>query len=68
MSEDRDWGGLGKILAEAKAIEAAERARPLVDCPLCGTPLQIGPRGTDCPMGHFSTPPNPMRADWDGAR
>lgn len=48
----RDWGGLGAILKEAKAL--AENEPPLIACPKCGTPLQQNADGVkNCPMGHF---------------
>lgn len=53
----REWGGLGKIVEEAKQLDADEKARPLVDCPLCGTPLDKNSAGAvNCPMGHFRAP------------
>lgn len=50
----RDWGGLRPILDEAKQLAEEERNRPLIDCPICGTPLDKNERGqVNCPMGHF---------------
>ena len=53
----RDWGGLRAIVDEARELDATEAARPLVDCPICGTPLDIRPRDglRHCEMGHFET-------------
>lgn len=49
-----DFGGFGKIVEEARALDADERNAPLVDCPLCGTPLDRNSAGTvNCPLGHF---------------
>ena len=52
-----DFGGLRGIVDEAKAIQDEVDARPLLDCPICGTPLQRRVRDGygDCPMGHFET-------------
>lgn len=61
----RDWGGYGAVLAEAQGLADAERARPLVDCPRCGTPLSRNGDGElDCPLGHFSAPAGAMRHDY----
>jgi hypothetical protein len=52
----RDWGGYGAIIREARALDEAERTRPLIDCPLCGTPLQVRADGwRNCEMGHYTT-------------
>ena len=52
-----DFGGLRGIIEEAKALDAENRASPLVDCPVCGTPLDTNARGAkNCPMGHFYAP------------
>jgi hypothetical protein len=49
-----DFGGLKGIVEEARQLEREERAKPLVDCPVCGTPLDKNSRGeVNCPMGHF---------------
>lgn len=49
-----DYGGYGAILKEAQQIEEEERAKPIVDCPVCGTPLDKNARGeVNCPMGHY---------------
>lgn len=49
-----DFGGFGAIVQEARALEEAERARPLVDCPVCGEVLKRNKRGAvSCPLGHF---------------
>lgn len=54
---NRDWGGLGNIVNEARVLDAENDARPLLDCPICGTPLDIRPRDglRHCQMGHFET-------------
>lgn len=52
----RDFGGLGSIVDEARALDEENATRPLVDCPHCGTALQRRPDGLgNCPMGHFTT-------------
>lgn len=49
-----EWGGLRAIIEEAKEIAREEREAPLIDCPICGTPLDKNSRGQlNCPMGHF---------------
>ncbi len=52
-----DFGGLRAIVEEARLLDAENAARPLLDCPFCGTPLEIRPRDglRHCPMGHFET-------------
>lgn len=52
-----DFGGLRSIVDEARALNTENAARPLRDCPVCGTPLEIRPRDglRHCPMGHFET-------------
>ncbi len=56
MVMGRDWGGLRGIVEEAKQIAETDRARPLIDCPICGTRLQRNARGEgDCPLGHYRT-------------
>jgi hypothetical protein len=52
-----DFGGLRRIVDEARELDIENAARPLVACPLCGTPLDIRPRDglRHCPMGHFET-------------
>lgn len=51
-----DYGGFGAIAREARALEREERAkaRTPVDCPVCGEPLDVNPRGVrNCPHGHY---------------
>lgn len=49
-----DYGGFRAIVEEAREIEREERAHQLVDCPLCGEPLDENSRGElNCPLGHF---------------
>ena len=49
-----DFGGLGGIIKEAQALDAAQKARPLVACPVCGEPLDKNSRGqVNCVYGHF---------------
>lgn len=52
-----DWGGLGRIVEEARELDREVADRPLVDCPLCGTRLDIRERDglRHCEMGHFET-------------
>lgn len=60
-----DYGGLRGIIDEAKQIDAEERTRPLLDCPLCGTPLQTNSRGEkSCEMGHFRAPAGALRSQY----
>lgn len=66
-NEGRDWGGLRSILDEARALDNEERTHPLVDCPLCGTPLNENARGEkNCPMGHFRAPAGMTRNQAEG--
>ena len=49
-----DFGGLGGIVKEARAIDEATKNRPLIDCPVCGEPLQKNSRGqVNCVYAHF---------------
>lgn len=51
-----DYGGFGAIVREAKALAEQDRAKPELDCPLCGEPLQFNARGqANCPLGHYRT-------------
>jgi len=52
-----DYGGYRQIVEEARQIEQEQRAKPLVDCPICGGPLDYNEkRGLlSCRMGHFRT-------------
>jgi hypothetical protein len=51
------WRELQDIVDEARDLDQEIADRPLVDCPRCGTPLDIRPRDglRHCPMGHFET-------------
>lgn len=50
----RDWGNYGNILNEAASLEEADRAKPEIDCPVCGQLLAVNPAGVkSCPMGHY---------------
>lgn len=52
----RDWGGLGGIVNEAHELERSQKAQPLVDCPICGTVLDVNTRNErNCPLGHYRT-------------
>lgn len=45
------------IIKEAREIDEQDKARPLVDCPVCGTRLDKNSRGAvNCPMGHYYAP------------
>lgn len=52
-----DFGGLGAIVEEARALDDDNANRPLVACPFCGTLLDIRERDSlrSCPLGHFET-------------
>ncbi|MGE0227763.1 MAG: hypothetical protein AB7I38_10990 [Dehalococcoidia bacterium] len=52
-----DFGGLRGIVEEARTLDEENANRPLVDCPICGTPLDRRDRDglANCPMGHFTT-------------
>lgn len=53
---NRDWGGLRGILDEAKDVSRESKQRPLIDCPICGTVLDVNSWGQrNCPMGHYQT-------------
>lgn len=57
-----DWGGLGGIVAEARALDQDEKARPLIDCPTCGEPLQFNAAGEgNCVYGHYRSRPGETR-------
>ncbi len=62
-----DWGGYRAIIDEAREIEREEKQRPLVDCPICGTPLDKNERGElNCNMGHFRAPAGTTRGSVGG--
>jgi hypothetical protein len=50
-----DFGGYRQIIEEARQLEQEQRAKPLVDCPICGAVLVYSEkRGlVSCPMGHY---------------
>lgn len=52
-----DYGGYRALRDQARAEAVAERSEPLVDCPVCGTPLERRARDgmANCPLGHFRT-------------
>ena len=57
-----DWGGYKGLALEAKADAEEDRAKPLVDCPVCGEPLETNNRGAvNCPLGHFRQGDNRKR-------
>lgn len=44
------------IIKDESERQTALRAEPLIDCPECGTLLQVRADGLkDCPLGHFTT-------------
>lgn len=52
----REWGGLRRIVEEAREIRDFDRDRPLIECPICGTRLDRNVRNeANCPMGHYRT-------------
>lgn len=56
MTTGREWGGLRRIVEEAREISRQDKERPLVECPICGTRLQRNARGeADCPFGDYRT-------------
>lgn len=62
-----DFGGLRGIIEEARQTDREERARPLIDCPICGTLLDENSRGEkNCPMGHFRAKAGAKRRDYEG--
>lgn len=49
------WLQLAAIEEEARAEASLLAARPLVDCPLCATRLNVNSAGQlDCPMGDWT--------------
>ena len=48
------WAELITITQEAKAMRAEDKAKPIVDCPLCGTTLDKRGELVNCPFGHFT--------------
>ena len=52
-----DFGGLRAMVEEARQLDTENATRSLLDCPLCGTPLDVRERDglKNCPMGHFET-------------
>lgn len=62
-----DFGGLRRIIDEAKQIAEDERTRPLIDCPQCGEPLDENSRGEkNCPLGHGRWPAGTTRGSAGG--
>jgi hypothetical protein len=60
----RDWGGIGSVVSEARAIDKALAETPRVDCPVCGTPLDQNSRGAvNCPLGHYYRDARPTLRD-----
>lgn len=52
----REWGGLRGIFDEARVLDDELARAPLIDCPRCGTRLDVNARGErNCPMGHYRT-------------
>ena len=49
------WDQLIAIRKEARQLRRADEDRPLVECPIDGTPLQFRNGIGDCPMGNFTT-------------
>lgn len=47
------WAQLIGIKAEAREIKAADKAKPIVECPLCGEVLDELNGVVSCPWGHF---------------
>ena len=43
------------ITKEARQIRRADEQRPLVECPIDGTPLQFRNGVADCPMGNWTS-------------
>lgn len=50
-----DFGGLRGIVEEARELAREQVSHPLIDCPICGTPLDQRDGISNCPMGHFRT-------------
>jgi hypothetical protein len=48
-----DYGGYRGIIEEVREIERKERQEKLVDCPVCGEPLQWRNGIANCPAGHY---------------
>jgi hypothetical protein len=48
------WDELIGILKEARTIRDEDRARPVVDCPVCGNRLDEDSKGVkNCDVGHY---------------
>ena len=47
------WESLKAINDEARAMRAEDKAKPIVDCPICGFTLEENKGVFNCPMGHF---------------
>lgn len=59
----RDYGGIGGILAEARALDETLKL-PRADCPKCGYVLSQNAAGeVDCPLGHYSKEQRPPRGE-----
>lgn len=51
------WQQLQAIEEESRQEAVLERTRPLLDCPICATRLQVNQDGkSDCPMGDWTEP------------
>ena len=49
------WGQLVAISQEAKDLRRSDESRPLVECPIDGTPLVFRNGVADCPMGNWTS-------------
>ena len=45
----KDWGGYKAIIEEVKA----EPKKPIIACPIDGTPLEFRNGVANCPMGNY---------------
>ena len=49
------WDQLIAITKEARQLRLADEQRPLVECPIDGTPLVFRNGVADCPMGNWTS-------------
>ena len=51
-----DFGGYKALRTQARNEQQEWREQPLVDCPVCGTVLDVRADGLkNCPLGHYRT-------------
>lgn len=51
-----DYGGFKALKEAARQDAESDKNAPLIDCPVCGTVLDVNSAGVrNCPLGHYRT-------------